>query len=139
MRHLQTVYQNFRINDADLQRVWWDKLRELRFDYARLAVRAYTDEERFSPTPSDILTRYREIEERQKGRMRELKDIFDFCHSCYPTNLWAEDDWEIFKAKIRSEKYSDAKFKAEMIRRAILSARHTGETTFADYVRGVSV
>lgn len=139
MRHLQTVYQNFRINDADLQRIWWDKLRELRFDYARIAVKNYTDEERFAPTPSDILMRYRAIEEKQKARMRNLKEIFDFCHSCYPTNLWGTDDWEVFKEAIRSEKYADAEFKAKMIKDRILSDRITGETPFAEYIKGVRI
>lgn len=114
-------------------------MQDLNYEYAKIAVKAYADTDKFAPTPADILARYREVDERQKSRLRDLKEIFDFCHSCYPTNLWSEDDWAAFKDKIRSEKFGDALFKAERIKAHILNDRITGETPFKDYVKGVDL
>lgn len=140
-RSLKSMYQQ---NDKFLPTVgivdsWYGYLKDLNTGYVKLAVREYVKSERFPPTVGDITKRYEEIDERQKSRLRDLKEIFDFCHSCYPTNLWSEDDWAAFKDKIRSEKFGDALFKAERIKAHILNDRITGETPFKDYVKGVDL
>lgn len=117
--------------------IWWEYVEPLRKDFFDIAVRNYITTQVYPPMIADITTGYREVEEKQKARMRNLKEIFDFCHSCYPTNLWGTDDWEVFKEAIRSEKYADAEFKAKMIKDRILSDRITGETPFAEYIKGV--
>lgn len=139
MTKLLAVYPNFRINDSSVQAIWWEKFSDMRFDYSKIAVDRYMDSERFAPTPADIITRYHEVEERQKARMRDLREIFEFCHSCYPTNLWGENDWLRFKEKISSAKFQDALLKAEMIKRHILNDRITGDKPFADYIWEVEV
>lgn len=119
--------------------VWWEYMAPLRKDYFDIAVKDYIRTQTFPPMIADITSRYHEVEERQKARMRDLREIFDFCHSCYPTNLWGENDWLRFKEKISSAKYQDALLKAEMIKRHILNDRITGDKPFADYIWEVEV
>ena len=117
--------------------IWWQYMEPLRKDYFDIAVRDYIGSQVYPPMIADIINRYKEVEERQKARVRDLKEIYEFCHSCYPTNLWGNDDWERFKVKIKSEKFKDALFKAEMIKAHILNDRITGEVPFAEYIEGV--
>lgn len=134
MFRLKTVYPNFRINENSLQAVWWEKLEPLRADIARLAVNQYTDSERFAPTPADIITRYRAIEELNKSRLRDLKDIFHLAQQNYPVQ--SEDDERAFMLAIKSESYDECRAKAKAILNAVLADPRGNGKSFAEYIGG---
>lgn len=136
MRQLLATYPTFSIKTQDEQLVWWAKLKDLRNDYARLAVKKYTSEEHFAPVPADILTRYEDIAEHNRGLMNELRDLFKLARDYYPVNLWADDDYSVYMAKIKSQTFEECRQKANKIVWATRDCREW-DKPFRDFIKEV--
>ena len=104
VRHLKTVYTNDKfIPTKEVAEMWFEYLKGFEFVYIRMAVKEWVESSEYYPTIADIRNVANKYHDETKAKLRELKDIFQTCHSYYPTNLTSDDDWITFKAAIKSE------------------------------------
>lgn len=136
MQKLLDIYPSFRIGEGSVQAIWWEKFESLRYDYARIAIKKYTDTEKFAPTPADIITRYREVEAHNKKLLKELKDIFNIARQYYPSPLWRDTDEKAFMTKIKSNTFKECRIKAERILKATKNNEET-DRTFTEFIEGL--
>lgn len=121
-RHLKTMYPNEKfLPTKDIVEVWYAYLKDLETVYVKIAVREWVKDSTFYPQVSDIRTKAEEAKEEAKSKLKELKDIYENCHSRFPINLQEPDDWNSFKAAISSERFEDAKSKALKIKTRVMT------------------
>jgi len=136
MRQLKANYPNFAINEVDTQIAWWAKLKNLRNDYTRIAVKKYTDTERYAPVPADIITRYREVESHNRHLMNDLRDKFNLARQYYPVTLWGENDEMVFMSLIKSKTFNECQIKANKIVEAVKNTQQA-EMTFEEFIKSL--
>ena len=138
VRHLKTVYTNEKFMPTkEVAEMWFKYLESIEFVYVKMAVKSWVETSEFFPTVADIRTAALNFKEDAKAKLHELKDIFQACHSYYPTNLIADDDWQTFKAAITSEQFKDAKEKALTIKTQIMNSSELTKP-FKEYVNEIS-
>ena len=138
VRHLKTVYTNDKfIPTKEVAEMWFEYLKGFEFVYIRMAVKEWVETSEYYPTIADIRNGANKYHDETKAKMRELKDIFQTCHSYYPTNLTSDDDWITFKAAIKSEGFTEAKTKALKIKSEIMKAEELTKP-FKEYVNEIS-
>ena len=138
VRHLKKVYTNDKfIPTKDVSDLWFGYLKEIEYVYIRMAVKEWVEKSEYYPTIADIRNAANKFHDETKAKLRELKDIFQTCHSYYPSNLTADDDWISFKAAIKSEGFTEAKTKALKIKSEIMKAEELTKP-FKEYVNEIS-
>lgn len=138
VRHLKTVYTNDKfIQSKDIADLWFEYLKDIEFVYIKMAVKSWVETSTFFPTIADIKNKALDYREDAMTKYKELKDIFQTCHSWYPTEQTASDDMNSFMAAIKSERFDEAKAKALRIKSEIMKAEVL-EKSFKEYVNEIS-
>ena len=119
MSYLLNAYPQFRINEQNVQTVWMDRFENLRFDYAKIAIRKYVDEEKYPPVPADIITRYRAVEELNRQHMRDLREVMGLIRQCYAD--FDDADEKSYMAAIKSQTFEECLDKARKIYRFVVN------------------
>ena len=137
-RHLKTVYTNDKfIPTKEIAEMWFEYLKDIEFVYVRMAVKYWVETSTYFPTIADIKNKALDYREDAMAKYKELKEIFQTCHSWYPTDLTGKDDMNSFMAAIKSERFDDAKNKALRIKSEIMKAEEL-KKSFKEYVNEIS-
>lgn len=132
MGKLKTIYPQFRINERDVQAIWWEKFSGLRFDFANVAVRKYTDTEKYPPVPADILVRYRAIEELNRRHLRDLREVMGLIRQCFVS--FDEEDEKAYMTAIKSTTFEECMAKARSIYRFVVN--NPSDLKFSELIGG---
>ena len=119
MAELKTIYPNFRINEREVQSLWWEKFKGLRYDFASVAVRKYTDTEKYSPVPADILVRYGAIDELNRRHMRDLREVLGLIRQYFVS--FDKEDEKAYMTAIKSTTFDECMAKARAIYRFVVN------------------
>lgn len=138
VRHLKKFYTNDKfLPTKEVTDLWYGYLKDIEFVYIKMAVKSWIGSSTFFPTVADIKNKALDFREDAMTKYKELKDIFQTCHSWYPTEHTASDDMNSFMAAIKSERFEEAKAKALRIKSEIMKAEVL-EKSFKEYVNEIS-
>lgn len=138
VRHLKTVYTNDKfIPTKDIAEMWFEYLKDIEFVYVKMAVKYWVETSTYFPTIADIKNKALDYREDAMTKYQELKEIYQACHSWYPTDLISKDDMNAFMVAIKSERFEDAKTKALKIKGEIINAEILTKP-FKEYVNEIS-
>lgn len=132
MAKLKAIYPNFRINEREVQAIWWEKFSGLRYDFASVAVRKYTDTEKYPPVPADILVRYGAIDELNRRHLIDLREVMGLIRQCF-VSFDAEDE-KAYMTAIRSTTFDECMKKARAIYRFV--ANNPSSEKFSELIGG---
>ena len=137
-RHLKTMYPNEKfMPKEEYADMWYSYLSDLEYVYVRMAVKNWVANNSYYPTVGDIRTKALVIMKETKAKLSEIKDIFNTCHSYYPSNLTSDKDWDEFKECIKSEQFEEAKAKAFRIKHEIMNTLNI-DKSFKEYINEIS-
>ena len=134
MAKLKTYYKNTDLNSKEIQALWWSHLESFKADLIKEAVRRYAGISKFPPTIADIKEQCLKIQEEQNTFWRKIQEIYTDIHSCFPSDLWSDEDYRTFQLKIAECKFEKTCMeRAEKIRNDVWKER-TFEKTFKEYI-----
>ena len=137
-KHLKSMYPSDRfMTKEEHADMWYIYLSDLDYVYVKMAVKKWISNNSFYPTVGDIRVKAIDAMIETRAKLSELKDIFNVCHSHYPSNLTSDDDWENFKECIKCEQFDDAKEKAFRIKAEITNAIEF-DKPFKEYINEIS-
>lgn len=120
MEKLKAYYKNADFNNAELQTLWFSHLETFRSDIVNEAVRQYAGINKYPPTIADIKNQCLKIQNDQNVFWRKIQEIYAEIHSCFPSNLWSDEDYKTFQLKIAECKFENECFaRAERIRNEV--------------------
>lgn len=119
------------LSDKEIFLVWWEIFEPLRNEFVELAVKDYVKSEKYAPTIADITTRYKEIEERNMNRYRDLVNDFEIAYGCMPLEFRGnlEEDKKLFMGAIKSQTYDECKDKSRSLKKFIYDNTMTCRAT----------
>lgn len=135
MGKLKAYYKNADLNNAEVQALWFYHLEPFRADVVGEAIRRYAGKNKFPPTIAELKEQCKTIQSEQSAFWRKIQELYTELHSCFPTNLWSNEDYKTFQLKVAECKYENLCIeRAEKIRNEVIKMQNF-EIPFKEYIK----